>query len=578
VLVARLVIGDVKRRRVQSVLLLVMIAAATATLTLALALRGVTDSPFARTQLATNGPDVVASLESGPGGLRVRRTFRAIRTAPGVVAASGPYPVVDSELSTRGATTHVQIDGRGAYHVPVDQPLLVAGRWVDPGGVVLERSLASALGVHVGARIRIGRRHFIARGIALSTAQQFFGAASFGTVWATRHDTLTLAGGAESLGYSLNLKLADPAAAPAFAREHTGVSWGSETWQEIRANDNWVTANEQRVLEIGSALLAVIAIASIAVLVGGRMAEQTRRVGLLKAVGGTPALLAVVLLCENAILALAATVVGVIAGALLAPTLTSASAGMLGASGAPALTPLAAVLATLLALAVAGAATVVPAVRGARRSTINALQQAARPPHRVAGLIAFSARLPAPLLLAVRLAARRPYRTVLAVASGTIAVAAVVATLTQHHSLVALPTTGSLANVSSHATIAHVATVLSIILVTVATINILFTTWVTVLDAQKQTAVARALGATPNQVAIGLAATQLTAALIAAALGIPAGLALYGASGGNLTDGGPPLLVLLATIPAALITVGALTTIPAELAARRPVADVLRSE
>ena len=80
-------------------------------------------------------------------------------------------------------------------------------------------------------------------------------------------------------------------------------------------------AIEQKVLLIVSWLLAMLAIASIAVLVGGRMAEQTRRVGLLKAVGGTPTLVAVVLLAENLLLALAAAVVGLLAGELLAPLL-----------------------------------------------------------------------------------------------------------------------------------------------------------------------------------------------------------------------------------------------------------------
>ena len=41
-------------------------------------------------------------------------------------------------------------------------------------------------------------------------------------------------------------------------------------------------------LSPGAWLAGLLAIASVAVLAGGRMAEHTRRVGLLKAVGGTP--------------------------------------------------------------------------------------------------------------------------------------------------------------------------------------------------------------------------------------------------------------------------------------------------
>ena len=59
----------------------------------------------------------------------------------------------------------------------------------------------------------------------------------------------------------------------------------------------------RQVLLLGSWLLALLALASVAVLVGGRMAEQTRRVGLVKAVGGTPWLVAVVLMFEHILVA-----------------------------------------------------------------------------------------------------------------------------------------------------------------------------------------------------------------------------------------------------------------------------------
>src|ERR687887_452372 len=62
-------------------------------------------------------------------------------------------------------------------------------------------------------------------------------------------------------------------------------------------------------------------LASIAVLVGGRMADQLRRVGLLKAVGGTPSLVAAVLLAEHLAVALLATAVGLVVGRLAAPLL-----------------------------------------------------------------------------------------------------------------------------------------------------------------------------------------------------------------------------------------------------------------
>jgi putative ABC transport system permease protein len=144
-------------------------------------------------------------------------------------------------------------------------------------------------------------------------------------------------------------------------------------WQDTRDQDATLVTNSQQDLLIGSWLLGLLAAASVAVLVGGRMAEQTRRVGLLKAVGGTPGLVAAVLLAENLILALLAAVAGILAGRLVAPLLTSPGAGLVGTPGAPSLTVPAVALVAAAALAVAMIATLVPAVRAARPSTIRAL-------------------------------------------------------------------------------------------------------------------------------------------------------------------------------------------------------------
>ena len=180
----------------------------------------------------------------------------------------------------------------------------------------------------------------------------------------------------------LNLRLADPAAARAFASVHGTPGLAMMAWQDVRDQDATLVTNSQQDLLIGSWLLGLLAVASVAVLVGGRMAEQTRRVGLIKAVGGTPGLIAAVLLAENLVLALIAAAAGLAAGWRAAPLLTSPGAGLVGAPGAPSLTTLTVALVAAAALALALAATLVPAIRAARISTIRALADAARPPRR----------------------------------------------------------------------------------------------------------------------------------------------------------------------------------------------------
>ena len=121
--------------------------------------------------------------------------------------------------------------------------------------------------------------------------------------------------------------------------------------------------------------------------------------------------------------------------------------------------------------------------------------------------------------------------------------------------------------------------VITVTLVALAAVNAIFVTWATALDAKHASALARALGETPQQVSTGLSAAQVLPALVGAALGIAGGLALFAALGGG-DDGvtGPPLWQLLAVAPVTVLVVAALTAIPARLGARRPTAAILQAE
>jgi len=203
-----------------------------------------------------------------------------------------------------------------------------------------------------------------------------------------------------------------------------------------------------------------------------------------------------VLLAEHVIVALLAAAAGLVAGRLLATPLSRASAGLTGAPGAPSITvPMIAVM-VAVALAVATAATIVPAIRTSRLSTISALADAARSPRRRAGLIAISARLPVSLLLGLRLIARRPRRGVLnafgiaITTSGVIAVLAGFAYNARNH--------GGLDNLRIDRD-NELTAIITVMLVCVAATNAMFIAWATVLDARHSSALARALGATPGK-------------------------------------------------------------------------------
>jgi ABC-type lipoprotein release transport system permease subunit len=604
-LISRLAARDLRRRPVEAALLLLAIMAATTTLTLGLALHGVTDKPYVKTREATAGPDVVASADAAPpelGGQPANLTgLKALANASSVTQSSGPYPVAWTTLTADGETVNVRAEGRDTAPSLVDQPKLMQGSWLGDGGVVVEAAFADALGIGAGDSITLNGRTFRVVGIAVTAAAApypdsclgFCGLSpgDAGLVWLSRADTRSLAADAGSLSYVSYLKLADPAAAAAFVAERnpprdappgTRPSGSAppflQSWQSIKQQSSQLVATQRRALLTGAWLLGLLAVASVAVLVGGRMADQIRRVGLLKAVGGTPSLVAAVLLAEYVVVALFAAAAGLALGRLSAPLLIDSSAGMLGSAAPPPLTLSTVGLVTAVALAVAVAATFVPAVRAARTSTVRALADSARAPRRTAWLIALSARLPVPLLLGLRAAARRPRRAILGVISIAISVSGVVAALTAHAQLNSdQPGAGSALSSFRADRLDQVLLLITITLVTLAAVNAIFITWATALDARHSSALARALGATPQQVSAGLSAAQVLPALAGAALGIPGGIALFAAVSDTDTIV-PPLWQLLAVVPGTVLVIAILTAIPARVGARRPTAEILRAE
>ena len=171
-----------------------------------------------------------------------------------------------------------------------------------------------------------------------------------------------------------------------------------------------------------------------------------------------------------------------------------------------------------MALAVAIVATFVPAIRAARQSTVAALDDSARPPRRSAAVISLSAHLPAALLLGARLAVRRPRRLLLSVFSVAVTASGLVAVLILH----ATSATWSLGPRVTKAT-----TIISVMLVVLAAVNAVFIAWTTALETRHPAALARALGATPEQITTGLSVAFLRPALLGALLGIPGGIAIY---------------------------------------------------
>ena len=606
----RLAQRDLRRHPVESVMVFLVLAAAAATVTVSFALSGVTDRPYQQTRLATAGPDVIANVFSGlpnpgdgnptssPGSQASdTRTSAAVAvtslvTAPDVVAHSGPYPYVYTSVGFDGRRVDAVAEGRDQEPATVEQPKQVEGTWVRPGGVVLERGFADALGARVGDQVDLGGQTLRVVGVAVTAGVPAYPSSlchlaclmavpqNMGLVWVTRPSATELAGNGATTSYLVNLKLSDPAHASAFVAAHQGSSVGGSvavlyTWQSIRGADEALIQIEQVALKFGGSLLGLLALAGLVVLVGRRMTEQRRRVGFLKAVGATPATAAVVLLVEHLALGAGAATVGLFAGWLVAPLVASSGAGLLGAPGAPAMGASTVAVVAAVGLGVAAVSSLVPAMRAARTSTVADLADTPRTPARRPLTVALSARLPVPLLLAVRQLGRRPRRALLNAASVAVTVTGIVAVLTYAHTHPSGK--GEISNLKIDR-LDELMAMVTVMLIILAAVNTTFIAWATAADSRVSSALERALGATARQVAAGMSIAALLPALPAALAGVPLGLQTY-----QLLDPGqaltpPPVWQLVAVVLTTLLAVTSLTGMPSLHASRRPPAQTLQVE
>ncbi|MFI6908217.1 FtsX-like permease family protein [Nonomuraea sp. NPDC050394] len=590
VLVARLALADVRRHPSQVVMLVFAVTAATATLALGLSLSGTSQTLYEQTRAATAGPDVVAL--SGETGSAATSALAGLTDAPGVAGHHGPYRIVYANLTTRDATASpVVVHGFAEKPGALNRPLVTSGQWVRPGGTVLERGFATALGVGVGDHVTIAGRSYPVTGIAVTAATSIYpwaaqigpygGASDYtGLAWMTRSDARALASSHDlPVTLALDLKLRDPAATEAFreANRNHAIRINFHSWQFKADQDAVILRGAQPILVLGSWLLSFLAITGVAALAAGRAVQQTRRAGLLKAVGATPGLIAAVLLTEYLAVALLADVLGLVIARLTVPVIASPTASRVGDVGGPSGSIIAAT--TVLAVAVAVLSALRPTLRALRTATIAALSETVHRPRHRPRLTALSALLPTPFLLGLRLTARRPGWVVLqacSTATTLIALTGLLSLSVQSSRGYGLNGSTALPNLRAENS-GHLLIVVSALLIALAVVNIIAFTWTTAMEARPSLAIARALGATPGQVSAGLSIAQLLPCLPGALIGVPLGSGVFSVfSPGNAIHA-PDSWMLIAALATLLVTV-ALTALPAHMAARRPVVPVLTAD
>jgi len=604
-LLARLAWRNLRARPGQALLLLLALSLATTTVTLALAVNETGNDSWDRLHSRTNGfhvrtarsyrldapPPATLTGSPAPTAAEVARTHETLTDmagAAGVVAHSGPWPMLATTGTVGGSRLELFLLVRPTAPEPVGQPLVTSGGWLAgiDDEVVLEDGLASVLHVTPGSTVTLAGQPVRVRGTAMTVSVGRYPLYQPPRVWVSPPAAARLrAAGAVDIGATLELRLADPDAAPGFAAAHGP---GLETWQETRAGSHSeLTVFAATLLVIGT-LLAFLTIATAAVLVAGRMAARSRQVGALKAVGLTPGQATGVLLMEYLAVAMVASIVGIVAGTLFSPRVVRSAASMYGAPQAPPITWSRSAVAIGVAATVVVLATVGPALRGVRQSTVRALAANVRPPRRASRLGRLAGRLglPLPAVLGLRGVTRRPGRTAANVTGLALGIAMVIVGLALYRGARRFLASPLFAEAGDRAvnrllfdqllTIVFAAAAL---LVALAVINAFVVAVFAARDSARHHAILRTLGATPRQTVTSFVVTQLAACLIACATGIPLGVLLFAtAAGDDLNPVDLPLWTY------AVVAVGALATYlvtvigPARILARSPVTTQLTYE
>ncbi|MDX2708844.1 FtsX-like permease family protein [Streptomyces sp. PA03-6a] len=428
---ARWALADLRTHRGQALSIVLATAGITVALLLSVALLVYAANPWQRMFTATEGAHVWLRTDG-------RADTGALSRIDGVTAVSGPFRTLTVTAQHGREKAALDLRAAGTSPPSVGRPLMDRGSWLDGDdgdGIVLERSVASALWAEPGDEISVtrdGRRSTVRVVGVAGTAEPLYSPGDNpGVAWASPTLVSGLATGPARAGQTVGLRLKDPADT-AFVIQRAVSAVGPDrvtsvaTWREARADaegDNHLLG-----LLLGLFGLAALLAAAIAV-TGGiatRVLAYVRDISVLKAVGFTPAQVVRMFLVQHAVLATAGVVLGSVAAETLAPGIPGPMGDAMGLwqglpqhtwalPGTAAATVLVIALATVLAAWRAGRVPPIPAARGAvpgRRRMSGAARAALRlgtPPalvlgcrgvlHRPARSAAAVARLALPVLM-----------------------------------------------------------------------------------------------------------------------------------------------------------------------------------
>lgn len=361
---------------------------------------------------------------------------------PAISASDRQVPVTRGWLTRGDERIPLSLRGTGATAPTIGTPLPFTGRWLAPTAddeVVLDRSVALGLGIRDGDELSVsgagGERRLRVVGTALDLIDCFYPQCGSAPAWVSPAVVRQLDPTLDSGSYLLPLRLRDPqdvaTVGARLQQQYGGFIGGLNDWQDTRKDALATNGFFSAFLGAFAVVLLLAAALVLSSSLSSRTLAQYREIGMLKAVGFTPSSIVALIVAENAALAAIGIVLGLVAGAFLAPRLQLRFSQVLE-GGSSQLSIGSVELAVLAVVVIIGVATALPAWRAGRVPASEAIARGATPrrarPSRLARL-AYRLHLGAPVAAGVKDVFSRPLRATLTIATLAVTVLACVVTL-----------------------------------------------------------------------------------------------------------------------------------------------------
>jgi putative ABC transport system permease protein len=430
--------GGLGGRRLQAVVIGLVVLACTAAAVLAVGMLVDSQSPFDRGFAAQHGADVTADMSLSAAS---SAQLAATSHVSGVTAVAGPFPetTVAAKFTIPGVSgagsTQVHLVGRSSPNGPVDDLALMSGHWpTAPDQVVWSEAGPESGGIQTGSTVTFpgapGSPTLTVVGFANSITNT-------ADAWVLPAEIAALSGTVSQPQAQMLYRFSSASTATAVNADEralkaalpAGAVQGTASYLDVRTSEQSNVAIWAPFIIAFGIIALAMSVLIVANVVSGAVIAGTTRIGVLKAIGFTPAQVTGSYVLQVAVPALAGCVAGVVLGILLAVPILSQNASVygVGSLSIPLWVELTVPLA-ILGLTAVGA--MLPALRAGRMSATQAIATGRAPrasrgylAHRLLGRLH---RAPRAATIGLAAPFSRPART--AVTAGAIMFGAVAVT------------------------------------------------------------------------------------------------------------------------------------------------------